>query len=111
MDITSKVNVIFEELYEPSTNKYFEDMDNHVLYKQIKNGPTSICMSQNCHEPVFTEAWITVTVPRYSDYFIPIIAVFCSQRLVLKVLWQKLLLLMLMFFFFFTGVLWNSRKN
>lgn len=45
----------------------------------MTNGPTSICLNNQCQEPIFTEAWIIIGRSEECRTFL-VITFFCSHR-------------------------------
>ncbi|XP_046426710.1 disease resistance protein Pik-1-like isoform X1 [Neodiprion fabricii] len=44
----------------------------------LNNGPASICLSNNCQQPIFTEAWIIVNSNTWTNFLQ--LSVFCSKK-------------------------------
>ncbi|XP_058805355.1 leucine-rich repeat-containing protein 28-like [Phymastichus coffea] len=75
----SKVSVEYERNFTKATLNESEYSNSFLPYKLIMNGPTSICLNNDCNLPIFTHAWIIIGI-RKIDFIIPVIVVFCSHR-------------------------------
>ncbi|XP_018318092.1 leucine-rich repeat-containing protein 28 isoform X2 [Mycetomoellerius zeteki] len=67
-------------LYKPlkNTKLDFTLSTSYTLYNLLTNGPTGICVNSQCQQPIFTEAWIIISINHYAESMITI--VLCCSR-------------------------------
>ncbi|XP_015114862.1 leucine-rich repeat protein soc-2 homolog isoform X3 [Diachasma alloeum] len=71
------LRTLFENNYEIYLNSSICP-EPAIFHNVLFNGPISICLSNQCHQPIFTEAWVTVGTSE--EVALLIVLLFCSQK-------------------------------
>ncbi|KAK0171346.1 hypothetical protein PV328_009087 [Microctonus aethiopoides] len=72
------LRTLYKNKYENSLDEYHR-YKHDICYNLMTNGPTSICLNNQCQEPIFTEAWIIIGRSEECRTFL-VITFFCSHR-------------------------------